>query len=164
MQVGERFSTQSGGRCDPRNPVLASFWPHKRAHFRTSALNTAQRSEGRVSCGATFRGIDLGNLIRLPNRELKGRVASGASLLDACRPDWAEKVDLRKLGGMENDVIQQVFGDVEEAGRVFGVPDIREGLQAAFEGRRHEPALPWPCRRTARRPGRHGVSLHQALR
>jgi hypothetical protein len=85
----------------------------------------------------------MATLIRLPNRELKLRVARGASLLDACRPGWAEKVDLRKLGGIENDVIEQVFGDHEEAGRVFGVPDIRESLQAAYEGRRLEPDFSW---------------------
>jgi hypothetical protein len=52
----------------------------------------------------------MSTLIRLPNRELKRRVAHGASLLDSYRQGWAEKVDLGRLGGVENDVIQQVFG------------------------------------------------------
>lgn len=76
----------------------------------------------------------MGEIVRLPNRRLLARVRRGARLLDEVRPGWAEEIDLRHLGGLKNDVLEQLYGDHEVAGRALGFPSLDDALERIYQG------------------------------
>jgi hypothetical protein len=60
------------------------------------------------------------------------RVKRGARLLDQHRPGWAGQIDLRRLGGLENDVLTQLYGDHSVAMEALGFGSFAEHLDALY--------------------------------
>jgi hypothetical protein len=59
-------------------------------------------------------------------------VKRGAHLLDQHRPGWEKKIDLRRLGGLENDVLIQLYGTHGGAMEALGFGSVRDLLDNLY--------------------------------
>ena len=75
----------------------------------------------------------MGQVLRFSDRQMATRVKRGAHLLDQQRPGWEKQIDLRRLGGLENDVLAQLYGTHPRALEALGFGSVREHLEDLFE-------------------------------
>ncbi len=76
----------------------------------------------------------MGQIVRLSDRAMAERVKRGASLLDQHRPGWETRINLRRLGGLENDVLEQLYGSHQKAMEALGFGSIQEHMNSLMSG------------------------------
>lgn len=63
---------------------------------------------------------------------MAARVKRGAHLLDQHRPGWERQINLRRLEGLENDVLTQLYGSQAEGMEALGFGSFREHLESLY--------------------------------
>lgn len=77
----------------------------------------------------------MGKVIRLPDSNLRRRVLRGARLLDQAHPGWATRINLRRLGAYDHDVLVQLFGDHETAMNELGFASVEQLIESRITAR-----------------------------
>jgi hypothetical protein len=76
----------------------------------------------------------MSQVVRLSDRGMADRVMRGAHLLDQHRPGWERQINLLRLGGLENDVLEQLYGSHEKAMEALGFGSIRDHMDSLVSG------------------------------